>query len=264
MYVLHYSWSIISKLDTDCVGFFGALNPLSNFYESKFTVEGIEYISSEQYIQAQKVLLFKDEASYNKIMGATNSLDCKNAAQSVRNFDRSKWETSVGLLCKEGLKAKFNQNPYLLDTLINKTGNKKLVECANDRLWANGILLHSDTCLNQQWWISQGLLGKLLEDIRMELSPQLLQYLTNTTVAAQPQPVGIPIHQTPISPTPPSVVDSSNLVPNMPNVVINNESEPLNNITSSETIIPVADPKKVPETLQTSSSPVPGEVMEIH
>ena len=125
-------FEITSKSDTDCVGFFGALNPLSNFYESKFTVEGIEYISSEQYIHAQKALLFKDEASYNKIMGATNSLDYKNAAQSVRNFDRSKWETSAGLLCKEGLKAKFNQNLYLLDTLINKTGNKKLVECAND------------------------------------------------------------------------------------------------------------------------------------
>ena len=73
-------FEITSKLDTDCVGFFGALNPLSNFYESKFTVDGIEYISSEQYIQAQKARLFKDVASYNKIMGATNSLDCKNAA----------------------------------------------------------------------------------------------------------------------------------------------------------------------------------------
>ena len=82
-------------------------------------------------------------------MGATNSLDCKNAARSVCNFDRSTWETSAGPLSKEGLKAKFNQNPYLLDTLINKTGNKKLVECANDRLWANGIPLYSDTCLNQ-------------------------------------------------------------------------------------------------------------------
>ena len=184
----------------------------------------------------------------------------------MRNFDRLKWETSAGLLCKEGLKAKFNQNPYLLDTLINKTGNKKLVDCANDQLSANGIPLHSDTCLNQQQWISQGLLGKLLEDIRTELSPQLPQCRTDSTAATQPQPVGIPIHQTPNSSTPPSEVDSPNLVPNMPKVplVINNESEPSNNITSSESTIPVADPKKVLETLQTSPSSVSGEVMEIH
>ena len=69
-------FEITSKSDTDCVGLFGALNPLSNFYKSEFTVEGIKYISSEQYIQAQKALLFKDQASYNKIMGATKSLEC--------------------------------------------------------------------------------------------------------------------------------------------------------------------------------------------
>ena len=232
-------FEITSKLDTDCVGFFGTLNPLSNFYESKFTVDGIEYISSEQYIQAQKALLFKDEASYNKIMGATNSLDCKNAAQSICNFDRSTWETSAGQLCKEGLKAKFNQNPYLLDILINKTGNKKLVECANDRLWANAIPLYSDTCLNQHQWISQGLLGKLLEDIRMELSPRQPQCRTITSVAAQPQPSGILNHPTPHPPTPPVGVDSDN-----------NELGPLNNITSSEPTIPATDLKRFRKPFQ--------------
>ena len=197
-------------------------------------------------------------------MGATNSLDCKNAARSVRNFDRSTWETSAGPLCKEGLKAKFNQNPYLLDILINKTGNKKLVECANDRLWANGIPLYSDTCLNQQQWISQGLLGKLLEDIRMELSPWQPQRLTITSVAAQTQPVGILNHQTPHPPTPPVGADLASLVPNPLNVVTNNESGPLNNITSSKPTIPATDLKKIPETLPTSPSSASGEVMEIH
>ena len=166
-------FTITSKADENCIGFFGALNPLSNFYESKFIVAGVEYLSSEQFIQAQKANYFKDEISYNRIMGATNSLDCKNAARSVCNFDRPAWEAVAESLCKEGLKAKFSQNPHLSDILINKTGNKTLVECANDRLWANGIPLYSDTCLNQQRWISQGLLGKLLEEVRSELSAQL-------------------------------------------------------------------------------------------
>ena len=151
----------------------GALNPLSNFYETKFIVAGVEYLSSEQFIQAQKANYFKDEISYNRVMGAMTSLDCKNAARSVRNFDRPAWEAVAESLCKEGLKAKFSQNPHLSDILINKTGNKTLVECTNDRLWANGIPLYSDTCLNQQRWISQGLLGKLLEEVRSELSTQL-------------------------------------------------------------------------------------------
>ena len=166
-------FAITSKSDNNCIGFFGALNPLSNFYETKFIVAGVEYLSSEQFIQAQKANYFKDEISYNRVMGAMTSLDCKNAARSVRNFDRTTWEAVAESLCKEGLKAKFSQNPHLSDILINKTGNKTLVECANDRLWANGIPLYSDTCLNQERWISQGLLGKLLEDVRSELSAQL-------------------------------------------------------------------------------------------
>ena len=166
-------FAITSKSDNNCIGFFGALNPLSNFYETKFIVAGVEYLSSEQFIQAQKANYFKDEISYNRVMGATTSLDCKNAARTVRNFDRTTWETVAESLCKEGLKAKFSQNPHLSDILIKKTGNKTLVECANDRLWANGIPLYSDTCLNQERWISQGLLGKLLEEVRSELTAQL-------------------------------------------------------------------------------------------
>ena len=118
---------------------------------------------------------------------------------------------------------------------------------------ANGIPLYSDTCLNQQQWISQGLLGKLLEDVRMELSPWQPQCLTITSVAAQPQSVGILNHQTPHPPTPPVGADS-----------VNNKSEPLNNVTSSEPTIPATDLKKVPEILPTSPSSASGEVMEIH
>ena len=175
-------FDITSKSSPDCIGFFGALNLLSNFYESKFTVGRIEYISSEQYIQAQKAALFDDESSYNHIMGATNSLDCKNVARSVRNFDRVKWESAAGSLCKEGLRVKFAQNPYLLETLTQKTGNKTLLECANDMLWANGVPLYSDTCLNRDKWISQGLLGCLLEEIRTELSPCVIQTSARDTL----------------------------------------------------------------------------------
>ena len=165
-------FDITTKSNPNCIGFFGALHPLSNFYESNFTVNGVEYISSEQLIQAQKANLFMDQTSYNR-MGATNSLDCKNAARSIKNFDRELWEKSAEALCKEGNKAKFSQNQHLLELLVNKTSNKTLVECANDRLWANGIPLYSDSCLNQQRWISQGLLGKLLEEVRSELSTDL-------------------------------------------------------------------------------------------
>ena len=53
-----------------------------------------------------------------------------------------------------------------MDTLIEKTGSKKIVECANDRLWVTGVNLNRDDCLNSEKWISPGILGKILEEIR--------------------------------------------------------------------------------------------------
>ena len=190
-------FDITTKSNADCIGFFGALNPLSNFYESRFEVEGVEYISSEQYIQSQKAIMFNDVSSYNKIMGATSSLDCKNAARTIKNFDRDRWEKTAETLCKAGIRAKFSQNQYLLEVLTEKTSNKTLVECANDRLWANGVPLYSDSCLDRQRWISQGLLGKLLEEVRSELSgaittekqPQLSMNIDTVTVSTTPIPV---------------------------------------------------------------------------
>ena len=47
-------FKVTSKEDQDTVGFFGEINPLSNFHPATFQLEGIDYISSEQYIQASK------------------------------------------------------------------------------------------------------------------------------------------------------------------------------------------------------------------
>ena len=53
-----------------------------------------------------------------------------------------------------------------MDTLIRKTGNKRIVECASDRLWATGIPLTNPSCLDDTKWNSQGILGQMLESIR--------------------------------------------------------------------------------------------------
>ena len=57
--------NVTSKETDDCIGFLGALNPLSNFYPAKFKIENETYISTEQFIQAQKAEYFKDKLSYD-------------------------------------------------------------------------------------------------------------------------------------------------------------------------------------------------------
>ena len=42
------------------------------------------------------------------------------------------------------------------------------MECASDRLWGTGLPLSDPDCLDRSKWISQGILGQILEDIRNE------------------------------------------------------------------------------------------------
>ena len=160
------AFKVTSKEDSQTMGFFGEINPLSNFYEAPFVHEGTSYISSEQFIQANKAKYFGDLNTQELILSCTTSLECKILSRQIRNYKDSKWDEVAGTVCYPGLQAKFQQNPHAMDTLIRKTGNKRIVECASDRLWATGIPLTDPNCLDDTKWISQGILGQMLESIR--------------------------------------------------------------------------------------------------
>ena len=164
-------FKVTSKEDEHCLGFFGGLNPLSNLHTAPFTVDEIEYISSEQFIQAKKAEFFNDRNAYDRIMGSATSLDCKKNSRLIRGFDRNKWEGVAKHVCYPGIRAKFQQNADLLNTLLYKTGQKKIVESTNDRLWGMGIPLNKVECLDQSKWTGQGILGEILKEIRRELRP---------------------------------------------------------------------------------------------
>ena len=63
--------NLTSKNNEDTIGYFGQLNPLSNFHPAPFTVNGVHYICSEQFIQHTKAILFKDYRTAKKILNAT-------------------------------------------------------------------------------------------------------------------------------------------------------------------------------------------------
>ena len=162
------AFKVTSREDASTVGFFGEINPLSNFYLSSFTYDGIQYISSEQIIQANKAKYFGDLDIQTMILGCTTSLECKTLSKQIRNVDNSKWEEVAGTICYLGIQVKFHQNPYAMDMLICKTGSKRIVECATDGLGATGVPLSDPTSLDEMKWISQGILGQILESIRNE------------------------------------------------------------------------------------------------
>ena len=105
-----------SKSNDNTLGFFGELNPLSNFDVCSFEWNGIRFHSSEQFIQYQKAMLFKDQKTADLIMKCTTALECKQMASSVLNFSLSEWNSKAKELCKPGIKCKFQQNASLATT----------------------------------------------------------------------------------------------------------------------------------------------------
>ena len=81
-------------------------------------------------------------------------------------------------LCEPGIREKFVQNPHLMDILIRRTENKMIVECTKDRLWGTRTALSEESCLNRDRWITQGILGRILERIRNE-------FKSNVTLPSQ-------------------------------------------------------------------------------
>ena len=158
-------FKVTTKENEHTVGFFGEINPLSNFYPSAFAHDGVHYISSEQFIQSSKAKFFGDMDMYNQIMGCTTSLECKSISQQIKNVDVNRWDEVAGSVCQPGIRAKFLQNPVAMDILLHKTGHKQIAECTADRLWGTRITLGDPACLDASKWISQGIMGQILESI---------------------------------------------------------------------------------------------------
>ena len=156
-----------SKSNDNTLGFFGELNPLSNFHVCFFEWNGIRFHSSEQFIQYQKAMLFKDQKTADLIMKCTTALECKQMASSVLNFSSMEWNSKAKELCKPGIKCKFQQNASLATTLI-ETGDKLLVESCYDKVWGTGKPLFEENCLDVSR-CNQGILGEILCEIRSEL-----------------------------------------------------------------------------------------------
>ena len=142
---------------------------LSQWYPSEFIIKGRRYNCAEQYMMAQKALLFEDEESYKKIIASSEPKEIKALGREVKGFDSVKWDEEKNRIVREGNFAKFTQKQELRDYLVSTEG-KILVEASPyDNVW--GIEMHESNSdiLNPAKWKGQNLLGFILMDIRDEI-----------------------------------------------------------------------------------------------
>ena len=184
---------------------------------------------------------------YNQIMGCKNSSDCKEFSRKIRGVDHSKWETIAADICHIGIRDKFIQNPTLMEILVQRTGTKRIVECANDRLWGTGTPLAHPDSLNSDRWITPGIMGKILEEIRLEFCshyPPLPNFVLNPLVFHHINTsIGVPMQLIPLITSSSSTTNNNPTSPTnlRPSMFCSNKSNPVAAITGSSSMDVIED-----------------------
>ena len=142
---------------------------LSNWYPCTFRYGQYTYSSAEQFMMAQKAALFRDYDCFFKILRTDDQGKIKRLGKQVANYDDAVWNRLRGPMMRRGLRAKFQQNPELMEKLL-ATGNMVLAECApRDKIWGIGLAVDDARIQDPLKWRGLNLLGKVLMEVRSDL-----------------------------------------------------------------------------------------------
>ncbi|HVY89652.1 MAG TPA: NADAR family protein, partial [Hyphomonadaceae bacterium] len=93
--------------------------PFSQFHPCRFTVDGRDYICAEQFMHAEKALLFGDKAMAERIMRSDSPHEHKLMGGRVSGFEQALWDERKVPIVTEGNRAKFGQNAGLRRRLLD-------------------------------------------------------------------------------------------------------------------------------------------------
>jgi ribA/ribD-fused uncharacterized protein len=141
----------------------------SQWWESSFTVNNIEYKTAEHWMMAQKAILFNDTITFEKILQSKTAAEAKKLGREVTRYNDEIWLKNRYSIVKEGNYHKFSQHSDLREFLLN-TNNRILVEASPvDAIWGIGMAADNPEITNPQNWKGLNLLGFALMEVRDEL-----------------------------------------------------------------------------------------------
>lgn len=166
----------------DFVFFWGGT--FSQWTPSDFVIDGIKYVTAEQYMMAKKALVFKDQEAYDEIMSTKNPRDQKAIGRRVKNFNADVWSVVSREVVYQANYAKFTQNPKMREELM-ATGDLEIVEASpEDKIWGIGLLESDPRAWDKSTWQGTNWLGIEIMRVRQKLREEdiafMAQELKNT------------------------------------------------------------------------------------
>ena len=157
------------KQTEKAVLFYGGYSIFSNFYKANFEIDKKVYNCCEQFFQCQKAVSAGEHEVALKIMSTEDPREQYRLGKNVNKDDKTWNKEKARKVMEMATKAKFDQNEPLKHELL-KTGNKLLVQCNQyDKIWANGLNIHSEDADNIKKWEGENVTGVILTSIRDNL-----------------------------------------------------------------------------------------------
>lgn len=141
----------------------------SQWYPSRFMVDGVIYNCAEQYMMAKKADLFGDHQMWEAIMNSTSPREQKALGRGVANFNPELWNANCKAFVKQANIAKFTQNQNLLDVLLKTVGTTLVEASPEDKIWGIGLKENDPRALDRATWQGTNWLGEIITEVRDEI-----------------------------------------------------------------------------------------------
>lgn len=142
--------------------------PYSQWHLKPVIIQKVRYNCNEQYMMAQKALLFNDKESHHLIMNEKKPWKQKILGRKVRGFNQARWVAHRFQIVKTANFAKFTQHKDLQQILLkdHQYPNNIFVEATeNDDVWAIGLNEDHPYASDPRKWKGLNLLGFAITEV---------------------------------------------------------------------------------------------------
>lgn len=140
--------------------------PFSQWSHSKFTIDGKEFNTAEQYMMYKKALVFGDDQSAAAIMGTKDPSKQKAIGREIKGFSIPIWASVSRDVVYRGNVAKFAQNHEHYLALMQTKGTLLVEASPTDTIWGIGLSEYDAMGSTPEQWKGSNWLGQVITEVR--------------------------------------------------------------------------------------------------
>lgn len=141
---------------------------------SPFFLEGHDFSTCEQYMMYKKAILFNDAEIAIRILDEQDPRAQKKLGREVRNFNVDMWESVARDIVFRGNAAKFTQNNYQRDKLLETHGTLVVEASPYDKIWGIGLDEKNAIITPPENWPGRNWLGLAITEVRDTILGEIL------------------------------------------------------------------------------------------